>query len=183
MSLFAVAVFFTILGNWAVPFFLFWKTFGLFKKRPQGFVGTNFWGIIMDVILASAINIIVLNYILLYKSQVTYMNIFYSLILGFAFTVFIHFFMIITNWKIWIMPKPWHLNLAGKWHLVSMTLQMAFVFFPLIMFWQNPSLINTHDAQKMLIIVGILVALFLISLYFCDRGLKIGKLEISGKSW
>lgn len=183
MSLFVVTVFFTILGDWAIPFFLFWKTWGLFKKRPEGFVGTNFWGIIMDVLLASAVNIVILNYILSYKSYTTDMNIFLALILSFAFTVFIHIFMAVTKWKIWIMPTPWHLNLAGKWHLISMTLQMAFAFFPLIMFWQNPSLISMADTQKTLIMVGILGTLFLISLYFCDRGLRIGKFEISGESW
>lgn len=181
--LYIATILLTSLNNWGVPVLIYWKKYGLFKKRPAGFIGCNFWGVIMDVFLASSINIVILTYILSRPAYITNANIINALILGFVFTVIIHFFMAVTYWKVWIMPKPWHWNLAGYWHMISMTLQMSFAFFPLILFWLNPNLIFQPDAKATFSLVGVFAVLFLISLYYCNRGLKIGRFEISGKPW
>ena len=161
-----LAIFLTSLNNWAVPVAIYWQKYGLFKERPENFVGVNIWGVVMDVFLASLINITILNFVSNYKDYVNVSNILVALSWGLAFTAAVHIFMATSYWRVWIMPLPWRWNLAGYWHMVSMTLQMSFAFFPLVILAQSPNLLFLPATQDALIKVAGLGVLFLISLYF-----------------
>lgn len=172
--LFFSVAFITALGNWGIPVAIYAKKYGLFKKRPKGFVGCNFWGVIMDVFIAGAINLVILNFLLTVSLKISQNDLIVSLVLGFLFMAVIHFFMAVTSWKEWIMPKPWHWNLAGYWHMVSMTLQMAYVFYPLVLLTKTPQLLEIFITRTTIVIVIILCLLFLAALLECKR---------TGKPW
>jgi hypothetical protein len=173
----------SLINNLIVPYAIYYKKFGFFKKRPQGFIGVNFWGIIMDGILAGGINIIILNYLLNINSAILLSDLIVSILAGFFFMIICHIYMSVKKWKVWIMPKPWVWNLAGYWHMFSMTLQMSYVGYCFIIILRNLDRL-TDSLTIFSVIVGFsLACLFILSLKQEKKGLKIGKVNISNKPW
>lgn len=171
------------INNLIIPFAIYIKRYGLFKNRNKDFIGCNVWGIVMDGVLAGLINIIALNFILTIQPKLLTHEIKLALFWGMAASVGIHVLMATTAWKIWIMPRPWHWNLAGYWHMISFFIQMSFLFYPLIIIWQQPLLLSEKITKFSLGSVFFLGILFFLSLYFSRRGLKIGKLFIDHRPW
>lgn len=171
----------TAINNWLIPVLIYRKKFGLFKQRPAGFVGCNFWGVIMDVFLAGCINLVVANYYLTYGLNINFML--GSLILSVLATMFIHVLMAVKPWKVWIMPSPWKWNEAGYWHMFSMFAQFAYGFYPLVLISQKPDLLYRPETVITLAAAGLFGILFLVSLRYCNRGAQIGPLYISGEPW
>lgn len=170
-------------NNLIIPYLIYYKKFGLFKKRPPGFVGVNFWGIIMDGILAGGINIIILNYLLEIKPAILLSDLIISLIGGLIFMITSHIYMSVAKWKVWIMPKPWTWNLAGYWHMISMTLQMSYAAYCLLIIFRNPSLF--FETLTVLSLGGgiFLTGLFLLALRHEKKGIKIGLIRIDNQPW
>src|SRR5574340_1533872 len=129
-ALFVLAL--SVVNNWLVPLTIYASKFGLFKKRPKEFIGCNDWGVVMDVILAGAINLTIWQYLLTIDPVIKQEDLVKALLGGFGFMVVTHFWMAVTFWKEWIMPEPFRWNAGGYWHMVSMTLQMAYAFYPLV---------------------------------------------------
>lgn len=173
----------SLLNNLLIPFAIYYQKYGFFKKRNKDFIGCNTWGIIMDGILAGLINIIAFNLLLAIRPRLELKDLIAAFVLGFSFMVAAHVWMSVNRWKIWIMPRPWHWNIAGFWHMISMTLQMSFLFYPLILILENPLLWEKTLVKISLIAIAFFALLFGLSLQLMKKGVRIGKLRISNKPW
>ncbi|MCL4338685.1 hypothetical protein M1271_03280 [Patescibacteria group bacterium] len=169
--------------NWLIPLLIYAGKFGLFKKRTAGFVGCNFWGIVMDVVLAGMIDTIILKYLFIVSAKPLMEYIIQAFVLGFVIMVTTHIVMSITHWKEWIMPSPWRFNAGGYWHMISMTLQMAYCAYPLVIITQQTKLLTLVATHTTILAVLALASLFLFSLTVKHRDLEIGPIRISGKPW
>jgi len=183
LFLFVLISIFSCVNNLFIPFVIYYQKYGFFKKRNKDFIGCNGWGIIMDGFLAALINIIVLNYLLETKQSASYDSLEISLIFGIYTTIIIHYLMSVFKWKYWIMVKPWHWNSAGYWHMFSMTIQMTFIYYPLIIIWQNPRLLTLLITKYSLTIETIFVCLFALALYLSNKGIRIGRIHINKEPW
>ena len=183
LLLFLIILFASCLNNLIIPYAIFIKKFGIFKKRSKGFVGVGIWGIIMDGIIAGLINVTALNFLLEIKPGIFHTDILTAIVAGFISMIAIHIFMSVRRWKVWIMSKPWNWNAAGYWHMISTTIQMSFLFYPLVVTAKNPSILNRDITIISLILIFLLTILFIIAFHFDNKGLRIGKLHLSNKSW
>jgi hypothetical protein len=173
----------SLLNNLIIPFVIYFKKYGLFKKRNKNFIGCNAWGIIMDGFLAGAINLTALNFLLALKPKILMVDIKIALFMGLASMIFAHLWMSARRWKIWVMPQPWHFNSAGYWHMVSMTTQMSFLFYPLVIILKNPSLLSAPITQFSLILISLFTFLFLLAFHLSNKGLKIGRFHLNKEPW
>jgi hypothetical protein len=180
---FLLITFASLFNNLLVPFAIYFKKYGFFKKRKKDFVGCNFWGIIMDGFLAAAINLTALNFLLETKPKILPLDIKIAAFMGLLSMIFAHLWMVARRWKIWIMPQPWHFNSAGYWHMLSMTLQMSFLFYPLVILLQNPSLLTAPITQSSLILIFLFSLLFLLAFHQSNKGLKLGRLHLNKEPW
>ncbi len=183
LLLFFLVALLTAFVNWLIPVLIYRKMFGLFKPRPKNFSGCNWWGVVMDVILAGLINIVVLNYILSADIIISIQSVGLAIILGFLAMGGLHVFMAVSAWKEWIMPKPWHWNAGGYWHMVSATVQFSYLAYPLVLLVNYPSLWKLNTTLGTTIILIFLTGLFIISLKLKNQDIKIGPLKISGAAW
>lgn len=173
----------SLINNLLVPFTIYYFKYGFFKKRNKDFIGCNTWGIIMDGILAGLVNITALNMLIDLHADIKTADIMISIILGFLFMLGAHFYMVWAKWKIWIMPRPWKFNLAGYWHLFSMTIQMSFLFYPIILVINNPLLWEKEIVKASFSAILILSILFLLCLILMKKGVKLGFIKISNQPW
>jgi hypothetical protein len=186
LLLFLLVVAASCLNNLIIPFVLYYRKFGFGPhpvKESFGEGGCNGWGIIMDGFLAGAINVIVLNLLLGIKAKVVWEDIVIVLIAGFLSMVAAHIWMSLRRWKIWIMPRPWQWNGGGYWHMVSMTLQIAFVYYPLLLIVKNPLLLELGTVRVSLAVALLLTGLFVACQRARRKEIKIGRLGISNKPW
>jgi hypothetical protein len=173
----------SLLNNLIIPFVIYFKKYGLFKKRNKNFIGCNAWGIIMDGFLAGLINITALNFLLALKPKILLDDIKIALFMGLASMIFAHLWMSARRWKIWVMPQPWHWNSAGYWHMVSMTIQMSFLFYPLVIILKNPPLLAEPITKPSIIFISLLTLLFLLAFHLSNKGLKIGRFHLNKEPW
>lgn len=173
----------SLINNLLVPFTIYYFKYGFFKKRNKDFIGCNTWGILMDGVLAGLINIIALNMLITLGLQIKIIDVAVSTFLGFLFMILAHLYMVWAKWKIWIMPRPWKFNLAGYWHLFSMTVQMSFLFYPLVLVFENPYLWKSEIVKTSFFAILILAFLFLLCLILMKKGVKIGFIKISNQPW
>lgn len=173
----------SLLSNLFIPFAIYYQKYGFFKKRRKGFIGCNTWGIIMDGVLAGLINIAALNLLLDLNPIVEVEDIKMAFFLGFAAMILAHLYMVWAKWNIWIMPRPWQFNLAGYWHIISMTLQMSFLSYPLLLIWKNSSLLEKEIVRVSFMLIFFFSCLFLLSLKLMKKGVRIGRLHISSNPW
>lgn len=178
---FILVLLLSTLNNLAIPFVLYFRRFG--RKGYSGRGGCNFWGVIMDGFLAGAINLIALNLIFEMKEDLLASDVLIVLAAGFLSMVAAHSVMSMKKWEVWIMPKPWQWNEGGYWHMFSMTVQMAFVYYPLWLILKNLSFLEEKAISLSLIAGFALAYLFLLCLEIGRRGLKIGQLTIGNQSW
>lgn len=178
----AIVIFFQF-ANLLIPLFLYHRRYGLGKKKYQGKGGCNGWSFVMDGLAAGMINYIAVLYLLELKAPIRTNEIMFSLAIGFLIMICAHVWMSIRKWEIWIMPKPWVWNEGGYWHMVSMTLQMAFLAYPLILLWtsHNLGLIFALRGWFLWGVLGILI--FLWSFKRSERDLKIGRFILRSKAW
>lgn len=134
----------------------------------------------MDGIAASLINFVVAKYLLEMKVPVQNYNVMLSLIMGFSIMICAHIWMSIRKWEVWIMPKSWKWNAGGYWHMISMTLQMAFLAYPLVLLWHHEAFIIIKN-YLWFGVFGIL--LFLWSFRRSDRDFKIGRFILRSRAW
>ncbi len=182
LYLFAILIA-SLINNLLIPFVIYYQKYGFFKKRKKDFIGCNSWGIIMDGIFAGLINIAALNLLLEIRPQIVMEDLKIAFILGFAIMILAHIYMVLAKWKIWIMPLPWQFNLAGYWHLISMTLQMSFLLYPFVLIYRSPTLLKNDIIQNSILWIIFFSLLFLLSLNLSKKGLKIGRFHISNKPW
>lgn len=162
---------------------IYYKKYGLFKKRGPDFIGINGWGIIMDGILACLMNITAVNFLLEIKPEILKEDLLLAFLCGLIFMISAHTYMSVKKWKIWIMPRPWQWNEAGYFHMFSTTIQVGFLTYPVILIIKNPALLSYKITQSSLIFFAFLLSLFILSLHLMKDGIKIGKFTISGKFW
>jgi len=169
--------------DWGIPVVIYWRKFGLFKKRPRGFVGCNSWGVVMDVFLAGGINLAVFDYLLSMKRLIGPEEILAALLLGLFGMMAIHVWMALTFWREWIMPTPWRWNVGGYYHMFSMAVQFSFAFLPLVLFWERPELLRLSSTRLLVLMVLVGGILFLLALSVKDKTVRIGPIMVGGKSW
>ncbi len=173
----------TAINNWAIPVVIYASKFGLFKKRVEGFVGCNFWGVVMDVFIAGVINVAVWNYLASFAITLSSADIVKALMFGVLAAAGTHIIMAATAWKEWIMPEPWRWNAGGYWHMVSETIQMAYVFLVLVTLADRPELLALPTTQLTLLVLVVLGILFLLALSAKDKDIVLGDLELSAQPW
>lgn len=173
-------VIFFLFANLFIPLFLYHRRYGLFKRQYKGKGGCNGWSFITDGIAAGMINFVIAKYLVELKAPMRTSDIFVSLGIGFMIMACAHFWMSFRKWEIWITPKPWKWNEGGKWHMISMTLQMAFLAYPIILWWYDFSFVMT----KNYLLIGLFgVLLFLWSFKRSDSDLKIGRFILKSRAW
>ncbi|MDP2927154.1 MAG: hypothetical protein Q8N65_03415 [bacterium] len=171
----------SLLNNLLIPFAIYFRQFGRKGYRGQG--GCNIWGIVMDGILAGLINIIALNLLLELRFKVLVQDLTLAFLTGFISMVTAHIFMSVRRWKVWIMPEPWKWNAGGYWHMISMTLQMSFLFYSALLLLKTPSLLEKEMVQISLVSIFLLAGIFLLCLRLGKRGLRIGWFCLGSKAW
>ena len=67
--------------------------------------------------------------------------------------------------------------------MVSMTVQMAYAFYPAVLIFDNAGLTALPVTWVTVLAVAIFGLLFLISLRFKNRDIKLGPVVIPGKPW
>ena len=171
----------SLLNNLLIPFAIYFRKFGENGYRGQG--GCNTGGVIMDGILAGLINIIALNLLLELRFKVLVQDLTLAFLTGFVSMVTAHIFMSVRKWKVWIMSESWKWNAGGYWHMISMTLQMSFLFYPALLFLKTPSLFERGMVQISLILIFLLTGIFLLCLRLGEKGLRIGRFCLDSKAW
>lgn len=138
----------------------------------------------MDGLLAGLINATALNFLLEIQPKILAADIKIAFWSGLAAMVGAHVFMSVRKWPVWIMPRPWHWNMAGYWHMTSMTLQMSFLFYPLVVILRNPTLLSSRITILTLTLASFSAVLFLVLLYLSSRnGLRVGRIRIGTEAW
>ena len=130
----------SLLGNLLVPFAIYFRKFG--RNGYQGQGGCDGWGVIMDGVLAGAINPAMMNFLLEIKPKIVWPDLTISLVFGFLAMLSMHAWMSLRKWQAWIMPKPWRWNSGGYWHMVSATLQMGFLAYQALLVVKDSSLFD-----------------------------------------
>lgn len=134
----------------------------------------------MDGIAAGMINFVAAKSLLELKTPIRTNDIVISLVIGFLIMIGAHVWMTVSKREVWIMPKPGKWNEAGYWHMVSMTLQMAFLAYPVILWWKDISVI----LGKNYLLAGLFgIMLFLWSFKRSERDLKIGRFILKSRAW
>lgn len=185
LALFILIFFLSAINNLLLPYIIYFKKYGFGGKKEKPVYGVNEWGIIMDGILAGFLNIIFLNFLLEIKPVIMITDIISALIIALIITFFTHIFMAVRKWQIWIMPTPWRWNSAGYWHIISMTLQMFFLFYVAVLVFNDLSLLGKTFTKISILISLFIIALFFRALYCFDNRIKfkIGKFTIGNKPW
>jgi len=181
--LFILVIIASWFNNFLIPLIIYAKEFSLFKKREKDFVGICTSGLIMDGFLAMLINIVILNFLLETGSVVNLANVEIATIAGFISMICAHLFMALRKWRVWIMPQPWRWNAGGYWHMFSMTIQMAFCFYPFILLIESPQLLNERITQASIILEIIFVSLFLFVFWLGGKGQPNKKLSFLSNPW
>jgi hypothetical protein len=173
-------VIFFLFANLLVPLFLYHRRHGLFQRRYKGKGGCNGWSFVMAGIAAGMVNFVVARYLLEIKAPMQNYNVMMALIIGFLIMVLAHIWMSYRKWEIWITPKPWKWNEGGYWHMISMTLQTAFLVYPFVLLMQE----EVSIVIKKYLWFGVFgVLLFLWSFKRSERDLKIGRFILSSEAW
>ncbi len=178
-----IIVVISYLNNLLVPFAIYHKKYGLFRKKYKEKGGCNGWGIFMDGVLAGLINVTVLNFLSVIQPRFNFEEAKLAFLAGFTSMVMAHVLMSIRKWETWIMPKPWHWNTGGYWHMISMTLQMSFLFYPVIIIVKDLTLLEESITRISLFSGLFWIGLFVLSWYLSNRGIKIGRFHLNKESW
>jgi hypothetical protein len=176
-------VIFFLFANLLIPLFLYHRRFGLGKRKYKGKGGCNGWSIVMDGIAAGIINFVAAKYLLEIKASLLPRDLIVSLLIGILITFLAHAWMSYRKWEIWITPKPWRWNEGGYWHMISMTLQMAFLAYPLILLWKSHNLGFLFEIRDWFLWGVLGVVIFLWSFKRSERDLKIGRFVIKSSAW
>ena len=137
----------------------------------------------MDGIAASMVNFVVAKYLLEIKAPLQNYNIIMAFFIGFLIMILAHIWMSYRKWEVWITPNPWKWNEGGYWHMISMTLQMAFLVYPLVLLWQNDGL-RFLGMTKNYFCLGFLgILLFLWSFKRSERDFRIGRFILRSRAW
>ena len=181
MPFFVLILGLSLLNNLLVPFWLYFRKFG--RRGYQGQGGCNGWGVLMDGVWVAFLNLVAVNFLLEAKLAWRWPEIFLSFCLGLLAMVLMHVWMSLKRWEGWIMPKPWKWNSGGYWHMISATLQIGFLFYPLVLIWKNPVWLSQPLTQLTLLAGALGALLFFLSLSVGRRGLKTKFFQISHRSW
>jgi hypothetical protein len=178
----AIVIFFQF-ADLLIPLFLYHRRYGLFKGKYKKKGGCNEWSFVMDGVAAGMINFAAAKYLWEIKMPIRTNEIMLSLATGFLIMIGAHIWMSVRQWEIWIMPKPWKWNEGGYWHMISMTLQMAFLAYPLILYWQSHNL-GLIFARRNYFLSGVLgTVIFLWSFKRSGSDLKIGRIVLRSRGW
>ena len=186
LPFFIIIFLLSCLNNLLVPFAIYFRKYGSGahpEKKRFGGGACNAWGVIMAGFLAGAINVIALNLIWEIHPIVLWRDVAIVFLFGVLSTVSAHVWMSLKQWQVWIMPRPWQWNAAGYWHMVSMTLQMGFLYYPLLLVLKNTSLLHDRSVQLSLLSSFLLGLVFLLCFHVGQRGLRIGRFCIDNKPW
>ncbi|MBI4359046.1 MAG: hypothetical protein HY577_00420 [Candidatus Nealsonbacteria bacterium] len=181
LPLFLLILCLSLLNNLLIPFAIYFRQFGRKGYRGQG--GCNAGGVIMDGVLAGLINLLALNLLFEIGPRLLFRDLALAFLVGFLSMVSAHVFMSLRRWEVWIMPRPGRWNKGGYWHMVSMTLQMGFLFYPALLLFQDPFLLERGMVQLSLFLIFLLAGLFLLCLRRGKRDWRVGRFCLSGQAW
>jgi len=186
LPFFLIILLLSCLNNLLVPFAIYFKKFGSgYHPAKEKFAGgaCNVWGVIMDGLLAGAINVIALNLLLEIQPQLIWRDGFLVFLGGFLSMALAHVWMAVKQWRVWIMPRPGRWNEGGYWHMFSMTLQMGFLYYPLLIILENPRLWHESFVQLSLLTTSLFALVFVLCFRMGKKGVKVGHLCLDGEPW
>lgn len=172
MSLLSIViiVLVSLINNWFVQlgYYVYAK-----NKNPHSFDGhktlLDYWtGVVGDGVIVPFINVFIYFVIVSTGASITLSMIFYSYILALGLDIFVHYFQASQSMTNWSMPRPFHWNGAGKWHMFSFPLQIAYLLIYLY------TLITYYDvilhAISLLVsfAMTLLLSLFFLFLFWVD---------------
>lgn len=124
-----IIVLLSLINNWLVQlsYYLY-----VVRKNPVAFVGhrtlLDYWtGVVGDGVIAPLINIFIYFVIVNTGIEITASVIIWSYVIALWFDILTHYFQARQSMTNWSMPKPYQWNGAGKWHMVSFSIQVAYL--------------------------------------------------------
>lgn len=137
--------------------------------NPQEFKGLRTLfdyktGIIGDVIILPLINILVFYVIRKSKLKISGIAVFFISLFALTSDFLMNFIQGYFKLINWSMPHPYDWNFAGRWHLISLFFQLAYLYFFFYVLFKSS---NRKDkavkisAITVFILLGIFIALFL----------------------
>ncbi len=169
------------LNNLLIPFAIYFRKFGRHGYKGAG--GCNIWGVLMDGVLAGAINLVALNFLLEVQPPVRGRDVLTAFIAGLAVMILMHAWLTWRKEGVWIMPEPGKWNSGGYWHMVSATLQMGFLVFVLWLIASRPFLWALTLTRLTLLTESLFGLLFLLCSSLGGRGLRVGRFHLDNRPW
>lgn len=144
------------------------------RKNPQAFTGQKtlleyYTGWLGDGIIAPLINILIYYVMVNIGYILSVYDLVISFLLALLFDFLAHFIQGKTKMTNWSMPKPFQWNFAGKWHMVSFSIQTSYLLLFLWLLVHNGERI-VAEQSLLAATLGVfgLMAAFLI-LYLIDN--------------
>ncbi len=173
----------SLTANFGVSLAIYYKKFGIFKKRPENFLGITTFGFLEDAVILPIINILALSLLLDNNLLPTKTEFIIFLFAGFVFSVLTHILFSVRNWEIWFMEEPWKWNLAGRWHMISLALQMTYLFLVGYIILDNRFIFYSPTDALKISAIFILLCLFIMLFLGNDDGIKLGRVKIKNRTW
>ncbi len=182
-TLFFLVFLLTIIINFGVSLLVYYKKFGLFKKRPEGFLGITTFGFIEDAVIMPLVNVLALSILLDAGLLPTKTELMLFLFVGFSFSIFVHVLFSMHNWEIWLMEEPWEWNAAGRWHMISLALQLGYLFLVGYILLDDTFVFRFPEDNLKFKIILLLLSLFALLFVNNEEGIKLGKVKIKNRTW
>ncbi|MCL5675844.1 MAG: hypothetical protein M1120_01825 [Patescibacteria group bacterium] len=130
LSLNAAVFIISLFLNWLVQLFYYLVTV---SYNPGAFLGKRILldyttGVIGDGLIVPVINVFILNFLILSRVKLNKLVTIAVLVLSLLTDFLAHFFQGLLNLTNWSMPRPFQWNFAGYWHMVSLFLQMTYLY-------------------------------------------------------
>ncbi len=182
-TLFLLVFLVTIIVNFGVSLVIYYKKFGVFKKRPEGFLGITTFGFIEDAVILPIVNILTLSLLLDNNLLPTKTEFFFFLGAGVLVSIITHILFSLNNWEIWLMEEPWSWNGAGKWHMLSLAMQVGYLLLVGFIVWDNSSLLTSPIDSFKLKSIFVLLSVFGVLYNGNEEGIKLGGVQIKNRTW
>lgn len=125
--------------NWLVQlgYYLYCK-----QKNPRAFAGQKtllnyYTGFIGDGIVVPLINTLIYTFILNSSFRPSLLTILSAIAIGLGLDILAHYIQGRFKMVNWSMPKPFDWNFAGRWHMISLPIQMGYITLSAFAFWES----------------------------------------------
>lgn len=146
------------------------------NQNPLAFQGQKtlleyLTGVIGDGVIAPIINVLVFVFFTTIHLKPQKKTIVKMFILALITDILVHFFQGAFSLTNWSMPKPFAWNFAGYWHMISLPIQMTYLyyfFYTMVVKWKE---VKKNVVLKRSITAVFGLMLLFVVLFFFDNGL------------